>query len=110
MTEVTTWAWASEGRRSPARRTNALAPATLATSALQASPRLYRGSWSREVRFLAHTHQQAATAAPRTAITDAVEAQYNQVGPTGCPQAADELPASRVRARRPSPGLTPGTG
>jgi hypothetical protein len=46
---------------------DALASATLATSALEASPWICRGSWARAVLVLAVAHQPAATAVISTA-------------------------------------------
>src|SRR5665647_1052713 len=67
-----------------------------------------RGSWVRAVLFLADTHQPAAPAAMSTMITNTVEVQYNQAGPTGCPHAAEGFPPCRARARTPALRLTSG--
>jgi hypothetical protein len=69
-----------------------------------------RGSWARVVLFLTEAHQQAATAATRTAITDAVEVQYSQAGPTGCPQAIEGFALCSARAMTADPRLTAGIG
>src|SRR5665647_66835 len=68
-----------------------------------------RGSWVRAVLFLADTHQPAAPAATSTMITNTVEVQYNQAGPTGCPHAAEGFPPCWAKARTPAPRLTAGT-
>src|SRR5450756_281226 len=68
-----------------------------------------RGSWVRPVLFLADTHQPAAPAATSTMITNPVEVQYNQAGPTGCPHAAEGFPPCWARARTPATRLTSGT-
>ena len=69
-----------------------------------------RGSWLRASLFFAIAHQQVAPAATSTAITDAVEVQYSQAGPTGRPQAAEGFPLCSARAMTPAPRLTSGTG
>lgn len=59
-----------------------------------------RGSWARTPLFLADAHQQAATVVTSAAAADAVEVQYNQVGPIGCPHAAEGFPLYQYMRRR----------
>jgi hypothetical protein len=85
-------------------------PATLATSALEASPWVRRGSWARTRLCLADAHQQVAPTVMRTAITDTVEILYNQAGPTGRPHAAEGFSRCSVRAMTPAHTLIWGAG